>query len=200
MYALSQAFGEHGGSDYLIKFLIIVPPLGVLFFSVMPSLFLFKFREKNEVFFFGVVVFRSCHSCFIFLTHFNIYALVAITNTLCVWLKKQSKRKILYCVIKLKDDPDDELFSGRDFCYKGLSEDWNDISICNESSDSYGRCVINIAVNTNKQQFCDLIKISDEKTECYSMFNPSIGSCETNDYYCVAKKLKNGRIIHCVIN
>ena len=189
MYALSEAFGEHGGNDYLIKFLIIVPPLGVLFFSVMPSLFLFKFREKTKFFSLALLFFVFVTLVLFFNTFQYMRTCGNYEYPLCLAEKAVKEKNPLLCD-KAKDDMDDEPFSARDSCYAQLSEDWNDLNICNASSDSYGRCIINIAVNTNKQQLCDLIKINDEKIECYSMFNPSIGSCETNDYYCVAKKAK----------
>lgn len=189
MFALSQAYGEHGGSDYLIEFLIIAPLLLVMFFSVAPSLFLLKFNTKPKIlsltlwfcFFVTFVLFLN--------TSRYIYTCGNYEYPFCLAEKAAKEKNHLLCD-KAKDDVDEEPFSGRDSCYAQLSEDWNDLNICNTSSDSYGRCVTNIAVNTNKQQLCDLIKINDEKIECYSMFNPSIGSCETNDYYCVAKKAK----------
>ena len=189
MYALSEAFGEHGGSNYLINFLIIFPPLEVLFFSVIPSLYLLKFKERPKVFSLTLLFFIFA-TLILFLNTFQyIYTCGNYEYPLCLAEKAVIEKNHLLCD-KAKDDPDDELFSGRDHCYAQLSEDWNDISICNESSDSYGICITNIAVNTNQQQFCDLIKNNDEKTECYSMFNPSIGNCGTKDYYCVAKKAK----------
>lgn len=189
LYALSAAFGEHGGSDYLIKFLIIAPLLLVVFFSVAPSLFLLKFNIKPKVlsltlwFFFFITI-------ILFLNTFQYVRTCGnYEYPLCLAEKAIKDKNHLLCD-KAKDDLDDELFSARDSCYAQLSEDWNDLNICNTSSDSYGRCVTNVAINTNKQQLCDLIKINDEKIECYSMFNPSIGSCETNDDNCVAKKAK----------
>lgn len=96
----------------------------------------------------------------------------------CIVKRAVKENNSSLCDLAKDDGVLDE--ASRSWCYRDLSKNWKDISICEKIVDKklrwgdYYDCVSNIAKNTNNSSLCEKIdydeRFSPNKKDCYSNF------------------------------
>lgn len=146
--------------------------------AILSSAYFFSFGEKVFkiiilILFFGI-------SFLYFQGSLSIYTCRYNSDYSCLARKAVKDQNPSLCDMAKDDGVLDE--SSRAWCYRDLSKNWKDASICEkvkigETMSYFGNyydCISNIAVNTNNPSLCEKIeydkKFSPNKKECYSNF------------------------------
>jgi len=150
-----------------------VAPALVLVFSVIAQLFFYKFRLNRKVLFSVAILF-----CLLLVSAALYYSLSLSSCSFnsdieCLASNALVAKDLTICErIKTDYRPQDYR---RDICYRFISNQWEDIRLCDNIKDERNRyeCTVNIAININDQNICDRLKSAGTeytKKTCFSDF------------------------------
>lgn len=168
---------------YFVGFdFIVFVPFGAI---ILLLFFAFVFSSENEKIA-QLVFFALFLLALIAFIYYSVFSYLEKTTCRgyedyhCIVKMAIKKQNSSLCDMAKDDGVLDE--SSRAWCYRDLSKNWKDASICEKVKigeamsyfGDYYDCISNIAVNTNNPSLCEKIeydkKFSPNKKECYSNF------------------------------
>jgi|SRR3989344_3791719 len=149
-----------------------VAPALVLVFSVITQLFFYKFRLNRKILLSVVILFSLLSVSSALYYSLNLSSCGFNSDVECLAKKALVSKDLTICERIETDYLQDYK---RDVCYRFISNQWEDIQLCDKIKDERNKyeCTVNIAININDQNICDRLKSAGTeytKEKCLSDF------------------------------